>query len=365
MFLIKGDEGSLKDTWGKNVFQLTLCYVRINPILYLEYALLNIFFTSWSVRSFFLARPEVKCLRLTSRYVRVNPIFYLKYALLNVFIFWSVGLCLSLSLRAALGLPPQLTRARRLPPAAGRAPPPLSAAIPGPPLPSLPSLRSPSAALGSRPASAASEAASGPAAPRPCSGRRRRCWRRRTRSWRRSSWRRPRSCTAATSPAAPGLPPRGNGGGFHEGDTHSTRRASRLLRLFSLSPLQQRQPRPRHRLQQPRAHQVPAGGVRRRHGGLRGRHREPARLRGALLQQGPGALPPGYGSTRPGWPGAGRHGPEGGDRVLTPLPCGWLPTLCKVQPSVLQAAPGTAWGRVSHQEGGRGTCFIPRQRRVC
>uniref|UniRef100_A0A8C3B8N9 Tetratricopeptide repeat domain 32 n=1 Tax=Cairina moschata TaxID=8855 RepID=A0A8C3B8N9_CAIMO len=145
----------------------------------------------------------------------------------------SVGLCLSLSLRAALGLPPQLTRARRLPPAAGRAPPPLSAAIPGPPRPPLPSLLSPSATLGSQPAPAAPEAASGPAAPRPCSGRRRRCWRRRTRSWRRSSWRRPRSCTAATSPAAPGLPPRGNGGGCVRG----TRTARVVLHGFSASSL--------------------------------------------------------------------------------------------------------------------------------
>uniref|UniRef100_A0A663EVR7 WD repeat-containing protein 35 n=1 Tax=Aquila chrysaetos chrysaetos TaxID=223781 RepID=A0A663EVR7_AQUCH len=54
-----------------------------------------------------------------------------------------------------------------------------------------------------------------------------------------------------------------------------------------------RRPRPGHGPQQPRPDQVLAGGVRRRRGGLHGRHRVPARLRGALLQPGPGALPAG------------------------------------------------------------------------
>ncbi|XP_075353987.1 tetratricopeptide repeat protein 32 isoform X1 [Mycteria americana] len=44
----------------------------------------------------------------------------------------------------------------------------------------------------------------------------------------------------------------------------------------------QRRPRPRHGPQQPGPDQVLSGGVRRRHGGLHGRHRVPARLRGCF-----------------------------------------------------------------------------------
>ncbi|XP_054675949.1 tetratricopeptide repeat protein 32 isoform X2 [Grus americana] len=51
---------------------------------------------------------------------------------------------------------------------------------------------------------------------------------------------------------------------------------------LSLCPTPQRRPRPRNGSQQPGPDQVPSGGVRRRYGGLHGRHRVPARLRGCF-----------------------------------------------------------------------------------
>ncbi|XP_075606669.1 tetratricopeptide repeat protein 32 isoform X1 [Balearica regulorum gibbericeps] len=53
-------------------------------------------------------------------------------------------------------------------------------------------------------------------------------------------------------------------------------------RPLSLCPTPQRRPRPRNGSQQPGPDQVPSGGIRRRHGGLHGRHRVPARLRGCF-----------------------------------------------------------------------------------
>lgn len=114
--------------------------------------------------------------------------------------------------------------------------------------------------------------------------------------------------------AAPGYVP-GAGGGGGEG-----RSGPAVTAALPLCPAQ-RPPRPRHGPQRPGPHQVPAGGVRRRPGGLRGRHRLPARLRGALLQPGPGALPAGYGPRR----AAPRGGPGRGAcaaQCLTPAGAG-------------------------------------------